>query len=85
MKSETTKQYYRVDRREIAFIKFIIEAYEGLAVVSTEDAEKGIMKFSIAPGCEEEFGELISELKKDIVISGPLVNRTADPLTIGIR
>lgn len=69
MKLETTTHYYRVDRREIAFIKFIIEAYEGLAVISTEDAQKGIMKFAVAPGCESEFCELITSLKKDVLIT----------------
>ncbi|MFO7964738.1 MAG: DUF4911 domain-containing protein [Desulfobacterales bacterium] len=78
MKYETTKQYFRVDRREIGFIKFIIEAYEGLAVAGTEDAENGYMKFSVAPGCENEFAALISELKKEIMISGPLEDITEE-------
>ncbi|MGD9008509.1 MAG: DUF4911 domain-containing protein, partial [Desulfobacteraceae bacterium] len=34
----TTKQLYRVDRRQISMIRFIFEAYEGLAVVTTVDS-----------------------------------------------
>jgi len=64
----TVKKQYRVDRREISFIKFIVEAYEGLAVVTTTDRERGVLRFSIAPGCEPEFDDLIHELGKEIMI-----------------
>jgi hypothetical protein len=69
MNRKTTLRYFRVDRREIAFLKFIIEAYEGLAMVSTEDAQKGIMKFGIAPGCETEFDALMAELRKEVLVA----------------
>ena len=39
--AETIKRYYRVDRREIAFLRFIFEAYDGLAVLETLDPEAG--------------------------------------------
>ncbi len=65
---ETIKQYYRVDRREIAFLKFIFEAYDGLAVSSTLDPVAGIVMFRIAPGCEADVEMILQELKKNIMI-----------------
>ena len=65
---KTTKKYLRINRREIAFLKFIFEAYDGIAVVSTEDPVKGILRISIAPGCEAEVDLLLGELKKDVMI-----------------
>jgi hypothetical protein len=65
---EIIKQYYRVDRREIAFIKFIFEAYDGLAVSSTIDPEAGIVMFRIAPGCEADVEMILQDLKKNIMI-----------------
>ncbi len=65
---ETTKQYYRVDRREIAFLKFIFEAYDGLAVSSTIDAEAGILMFQIASGCEADVEMILQDLKKEVMI-----------------
>ena len=65
---KTLKQHYRVDRREIAFLKFILEAYDGIAVLKTEDAIRGIITFHIAPGCEKQFAEILQDLKKDIMI-----------------
>ncbi len=68
MSVETVKRYYRVDRREIAFIKFIFEAYDGLAVLETLDPLAGMVVFHIAPGCEAEVDKVLQDLKREILI-----------------
>ena len=65
---ETTKRYYRVDRRQIAFLRFIFEAYDGIAVVETLDARQGIVLLHVAPGCVREVDEVLQDLKKEIMI-----------------
>lgn len=65
---ETIKQYYRVDRRKIAFIRFILEAYDGLAIVKTLDPEAGLVEFQIAPGCEQDVELILQDLKRDIMM-----------------
>ena len=65
---KTTIQYYRVDRRQIAFIKFIFEAYDGIAGIRTTDPAKGIIKLHIAPGCQEQVEQVLRDLKKEILI-----------------
>jgi len=65
---KTLKQHYRVDRREIAFLKFILEAYDGIVTIKTEDAIRGIITFHIAPGCEKQLAGILQDLKKDIMI-----------------
>jgi hypothetical protein len=57
-----------VDRRQIAFIKFVFEAYDGIAGMRTTDPAKGIIKFHIAPGCEEQVEQILRDLKKEILI-----------------
>ena len=49
---ETTRRCYRVDRREISFVKFILEAYDNVAVMSTMDPHQAVVQVTIAPGCE---------------------------------
>ncbi|CAB1061764.1 hypothetical protein D1BOALGB6SA_6539 [Olavius sp. associated proteobacterium Delta 1] len=66
--AETIKKHYRVDRREIAFIRFIIEAYGGLASVTTLDPETGLIEFQIAPGCEQDVETILEDLKRDIIM-----------------
>ena len=65
---KTTNLYFRVDRREISFIKFIIEACDGIAMLSTLDSAMGIVKFAVSPGCEDEFHQVLFDLKKQIRI-----------------
>jgi hypothetical protein len=65
---ETVKKYFRVDHHDIGFIKFIIEAYEGLAVMTTVDRARGVVELNIAPGCEIEIDLILKDLKKDLLI-----------------
>ena len=65
---ETTIKHYRVDRREIAFLKFILEAYDGIGTLKTEDPLKGIISIHIAPGCQNQVAEILQHLQKDILI-----------------
>ena len=64
----TIKKYFRVDRREIAFLKFIFEAYDGIATITTVDPDLGVIGLFIAPGCEDDVEMILQDLKKDIMI-----------------
>ena len=65
---ETIRKIIRVDRREICFLKFILEAYDGIAAMTTVDARLGIVLLRIAPGCEKEVETVIRDLGRDILI-----------------
>jgi hypothetical protein len=65
---KTKRKYLRVDRREICFIKFIFEAYNGIATITTVDPDQGIVLLCIAPGCENVVEMILQDLKKDILI-----------------
>lgn len=65
---KTIKKYLRVDRREIHFLKFIFEGYDGLASVTTLDPDLGIVLLSISPGCEGDVEMVLLDLQKDILI-----------------
>ena len=68
MPRETIKRYYRVDRREIAYLRFVFEAYGGLAMIETLNSELGIIIFYIAPGCESDVDTILGDLKGDILM-----------------
>ena len=85
---QTLKQMYRVDRRQISYIRFIFEAYEGVAVVTTLDPAAGLISLAMAPGCEAIAREIMEDLSRSILIesidslnpSDP-VHPTIDPVT----
>ena len=68
-KVETIKKYFRVDRREIHFIRFILEAYDGIATLSTVDPDAGLVCLSIPPGCENDVEVVLQDIKKDVMIA----------------
>ena len=47
---KTIQHFYRIDRRDISYLRFILEAYDGMAVLTTRDAARGIVSVTIAPG-----------------------------------
>jgi len=65
---EITKKYYRVERKDISFLKFIFEAYDGIAVITTVDRPKGIVMFRIPPGCENEVDVVLQDLGEKMMI-----------------
>jgi len=70
---ETIKLSYRVERKDISYLSWIIQSYEGIAVVKTIDPYKAIIELQISPGCEDIIFELLDGLKKqEGVISVPV-------------
>ena len=64
MKSSLLK--FRVDPREIHFIRFIVEACDGLAVVRTLDPATGLISLSVPPGREEEADGVLRSLGETV-------------------
>ena len=59
------KQVLHVDREEIGYLRFTIESYDGMAVVTTVDPYAALIEVCISPGCEETLFELLASLKHD--------------------
>jgi hypothetical protein len=60
---------YRVDKTRIGFIKFIFEGHEGVAVATTLDPKKGLIRLAIAPDRMESAQMIVEELKKDFMFN----------------
>ena len=68
------KKYVRVDKRQIGFMKFIFEAYDGIANLTTIDATLGVISINIPNGCDDIVDNLLEILGRDILIE-PLEER----------
>jgi len=68
---------FRVERKSISIIRFILEAYEGVAVVETLDSRAALIRLHIAPGCEDIADQVLSELQCDYFIE------SAESINIG--
>ncbi|MBZ4688051.1 MAG: hypothetical protein JG764_1684 [Clostridiales bacterium] len=54
----------KVTPQDIDFINKIIEAYEGIALVSTVDAKEGILKIHTSPGNYEDLQYILDTLPR---------------------
>ncbi|MFZ2448493.1 MAG: DUF4911 domain-containing protein [Syntrophobacteraceae bacterium] len=52
-------RHYLIDPYEIHYLRFIVEAYPGIGVVSTTDPALGLVSIAIAPGCESVVSEIL--------------------------
>jgi hypothetical protein len=64
----SVKKYYRVDRGQIHFLKFVLEGYDGIAVLSTMDPQEGLVVLYIGPGCQSIVDMIIQDLQRHIRI-----------------
>ena len=65
---DTHSRYFRLRREDIAYFKFIIESYEGMAVVRTKDPHEAVVELMVAPGWEKDVEEVLEGLRKEITI-----------------
>lgn len=54
--------YIRVNPKRIAFIKFILEGYDGLALVTTLDRRDGLVRLLVPAARHDELWRLLAEL-----------------------
>jgi hypothetical protein len=64
----TTIRHYRVERQEIAYLRFLLEGYDGAAVLTTLDAGQGVVRLCIAPGNLELMEALMDHLGREMRI-----------------
>jgi hypothetical protein len=60
--SDPVCRYFRVKHRDMVYLKFIMEAYEGMNTMSTVDNVAGIIRIAVMPGFVEEMDDLLAEL-----------------------
>lgn len=58
------ERYYHVNRKDIAVIQFIIEGYDGMAMVTTVDPKMACLRISIIADQLEDFELLLEDLQK---------------------
>ncbi|HUN55545.1 MAG TPA: DUF4911 domain-containing protein [Smithella sp.] len=57
------KKYFKLDRKNIVFVQFIIEGYGDMATVKTVDPQAAIIQVSIIPDFISDMHDLIEHLK----------------------
>lgn len=62
------ERFFRVAHRDMVYLKFILEAYEGTNMMSTVDNAAGIIRIAIMPGFEQDLDALLADLGRQVVM-----------------
>jgi hypothetical protein len=62
---QTIKKLFMVERSKISYIRWILESYDGMVIVTTIDPNKAVIELKIAPGCDSIINELLHSLRID--------------------
>ncbi len=58
--------YLRIRPDRISLLRFLLEGYEGLAVLSTVDVRQGLVKLIVPTGRYAELWELLAAICEDL-------------------
>ena len=56
----------KTEKKHIAYVNFIVEAYDGMAVIRTADPQEGLLEVLVSPDFEADFRELATKLDKEV-------------------
>jgi hypothetical protein len=65
-KRDVITKNLRLGRRDIAYVKYILEGYEGLATLTTIDKSEAVVQLSILPDFESDVDGILEALKGEI-------------------
>ena len=65
---DTISLVIQIPPEEIAFLSFILESYEGVAIARTVDPQQGIVELMVAPDYQEEIREILKDLNQQFPI-----------------
>ncbi len=63
----TVHKQYQVDTSKIGYLRFIFEAHEGIATITTLDSSSGLIRLAVPPERIQTVDSIVNELKKDMV------------------
>jgi len=67
-------RYFKVRHRDMVYLKFILEAYEGMNVMSTVDNVAGIIRIAIMEGFEADMEGLLADLGRQVSMEAVVWN-----------
>jgi hypothetical protein len=60
------KKFLKLNRKDISYVQFLIESYEGVAAVTTIDENVAIIKLSIMPDSVSDVDKILDSIRKEV-------------------
>jgi shikimate 5-dehydrogenase len=68
LETDTENRYFQLAGRDMVYMKFILEAYEGMCTMSTIDGKRGIVQVNYTLPWAEDVARLMEALAGEITI-----------------
>ena len=65
---DTISLFIQIPPREIAYLNFVFESYEGVAAVRTVDPREGIVELMVPIAYQEEIREILKDLAEEFPV-----------------
>jgi hypothetical protein len=65
---DTIPLIIKIPPQEIAFFSFIMESYEGVAVVRTLDPQEGVVELMVSPHFQQELAAILADLDRQFPV-----------------
>ena len=63
------RKIIELSRRDVARLKFLLEGYDGLAAVTTVDADRARVSLGYCSQCRRDLEAVLAALKKEMVLT----------------
>lgn len=63
------KRYFRLPRREIGYLRFILESYDGLAFVRTLDPQEALVEIAFPDSRRQDADALLCALDEELAMT----------------
>lgn len=67
MSHKIVKKVLKLKRKDIAYVKFLFEGYEGLGIVTTIDNSEAVIEISMMPDFVSDINEILDALREEIM------------------
>lgn len=67
MSNKIVKKVLKLKRKDISYIKFLFEGYEGLGIVTTIDKSKSLIEILMMPDFVSDINEILDALRNEIL------------------
>ncbi len=58
--------YLKLDKKDIAYLRFLLESEDNLAFMSVMDKYSSVLKLTYSPGQQQEIQEFIQDLAQEL-------------------
>ncbi|OGP53868.1 MAG: hypothetical protein A2Y65_11745 [Deltaproteobacteria bacterium RBG_13_52_11] len=65
---DTISLLIQIPPQEIAYLSFVLESYEGVAVSRTVDPHKGLVELMVSPHLREEIDAILKDLTREFTV-----------------